>query len=600
MTPLVGDAAWKPWAALLLTFPVVFVAGWPFHRAAAVNARHGASTMDTLVSIGTVAAFAWSLEQTVVGGMHLYYEVAATVTTFLLVGRWSEARARSRAGSALRALLQLGAQRAVVVDDAGRETEVAVEVLRPETLVLVRPGDQVPADGVVRSGRASVDESLVTGESLPVDKSPGDAVIGATINTDGRLVVEVTRVGRDTVLGRIGAVVTRAQTEKAPVQRLADRVSGVFVPVVLALAALTFAGWLVTGNAWSDAFTAAVAVLVIACPCALGLATPTALLVGTGRAAQLGIVIRSAEVLEATRRIDTVVLDKTGTVTSGEMTVHHVTRLDDEAVPLAAALERASRHPIARAVALLSDDDPAVTEFEDRPGLGVGGTVDGRRVTVGSARSRLAEPLESAVQRARAAGRTPVVVEVDGSARAVLEVGDTVRPESARAVDELHALGLDTVLLTGDHEAAARQVASRVGIATVVSGVLPEGKLEEVRRLQAAGHVVAMVGDGVNDAAALVAADLGIAMGTGSAVAIESADITLTGGSPAQLAEAIRLSRRTVRVVRQNLAWAFGYNVLGIPLAAAGLLNPMIAGAAMALSSVCVVTNSLRLRRTGA
>jgi Cu+-exporting ATPase len=602
MTPLAGDAAWLPWVALALTAPVVLVAGWPFHRAAALNARHGASTMDTLVSLGTLAAFLWSLEQTVAGGTHLYYEVAATVTTFLLLGRWSEARATSRAGSALRSLLQLGARRAVVLDGDGAETEIAAELLRPGMRVLVRPGEQVPADGVVRDGESSVDESMVTGESLPVDKSAGDDVIGATVNADGRLVVEVTRVGRDTVLSRIAAVVTRAQVEKAPVQRLADRVSGVFVPVVLVIAALTLAGWLLSGHPLDQAFTAAVAVLVIACPCALGLATPTALLVGTGRAAQLGIVIRSAQVLEATRRIDTVVLDKTGTVTTGAMTVHLVVAVDEGAVPLASVLESSSEHPIARAIAAYGAPTEAltVTEFANHRGLGVSGTVDGRLVRVGRApESGLPEALDDAVTRAREAGWTAVLAEVDGRPAAVFAVGDFLRPGSAEAVAALGRLGLATALLTGDHETAARHVAREVGIDTVVAGVSPEEKLAEVDRLRAAGRSVAMVGDGVNDAAALVAADLGIAMGAGSAVAIESSDITLVGGDLGQVADAITLSRRTVRVIRQNLGWAFGYNVLGIPLAALGLLNPMIAGAAMALSSVCVVTNSLRLRRFG-
>ncbi len=587
-----------PWLQLLLTLPVVAYAGWPFHRAAAVNARHLASTMDTLVSIGTVAAFGWSVAELLRGEVHLYFEVAATVTTFLLLGRWLEARATSRAGSALHALLELGETRAVLLEDDD-EREVDVAALRPGMRVLVRPGARVPTDGVVVAGRSSCDESMVTGESLPVEKAIGDEVVGGTLNADGRLEVEVTRIGRDTLLARIRQTVADAQTGKAPVQRLADRVSAVFVPVVLVVAVLTAAAWLLAGQGADAAVTAAVAVLVIACPCALGLATPTAMLVGTGRAAQLGIVVRSAEVLETSRAVTTVVLDKTGTLTTGRMQVHEVAG-DDEALLLAAALEHGSEHPVARAiVAHATSPLPAVEDFTALPGSGVRGTVAGTRVEVGRAPEPEALPadLAEAVRAGRARGRTTVLVSVDGRPRAVVAVGDTLRPESHEAVAALHDSGIRTVLLTGDHESAARHVADQLGIATVVAGVRPEDKLAEVRRLQDAGETVAMVGDGVNDAAALVQADLGIAVGTGTDAAIEAGDITLVNGDPRLVVAALRLSRRTLTVIRQNLFWAFAYNVVGIPVAAAGLLDPMLAGAAMAASSVCVVTNSLRLRR---
>lgn len=588
-----------PWLQLLLALPVWAWAGWSFHRAALVNARHGASTMDTLVSIGTTAAMAWSTVELLRGEMHLYYEVAAVVTTFLLLGRWLEARAKSRAGSALRALLELGATRAVLLDDDDAEREVDVAELRPGQRVLVRPGAQVPTDGRVVSGRSAVDESMVTGESLPVEKSPGDEVVGGTLTTDGRLVVEVTRIGRDTLLARIRQSVLDAQHGKAPIQRLADRVSGVFVPVVLAVALLTLAAWLLlTGDA-DAAVGAAVTVLVIACPCALGLATPTALMVGTGRAAQLGIVIRSAETLESSRRVTTVVLDKTGTLTTGEMRVH-ATAGDDEALDLAAALESQSEHPLARAVAAGRAPYRPVHDFTTTPGLGVTGTVEGHHVEVGRAPDDVAAlpaALADLVRQARDAGRTAVLVTVDDAPRAALAIGDTVKPESAEAVAALHGLGLRVVLLTGDHATAAQHVAERLGIDEVVAGVRPDDKLEHVRRLQAAGERVAMVGDGVNDAAALVQADLGVAMGTGTDAAIEAGDLTLVSGDPRLVATALRLSRRTLTTIRQNLFWAFAYNSLGIPVAALGLLDPMLAGGAMAASSVCVVGNSLRLRR---
>jgi Cu+-exporting ATPase len=586
-----------PWLQLVLTVPVVAYAGWPFHRAAFVNARHLASTMDTLVSLGTLVAFGWSVVSLVSGNTDSWFELAATVTTLLVLGRWLEAQARSRAGSALRALLQLGAKRAVLLDD-GEERDVDVADLRPGMQVLIRPGSQVPTDSRVVDGRSSVDESMLTGESLPAQRVAGDELIGGTLNHDGRLIAEVTRVGRDTTLARIGEMVSRAQASKAPVQRLADRISGVFVPVVLGIAAATFAVWILTGNAASEAMTAAVSVLVIACPCALGLATPTALLAGTGRAAQLGIVIRSASVLESTRRITSVVLDKTGTLTTAEMTVQSVAG-DSEAVGLAATLEAASEHPIARAITSYVEPRGRLEEFTNVQGEGVRGVIDGTEVAVIRAPepSGLPDELASAVRAARAAGRTAVLVRVGGQDRAVIAIGDTIKPQARRTVERLHALGLQTVLLTGDHPAAARQVAEETGIGSVIAGVLPEGKVEAIHRLQAAGEVVAMVGDGVNDAAALVAADLGLAMGTGTHAAIEAGDITLVSGDPALVADAITLSRRTLRVIRQNLFWAFAYNVVGIPIAAMGLLSPMVSGGAMALSSVCVVTNSLRLRR---
>jgi Cu+-exporting ATPase len=597
-----------PWLELVLTVPVVAYGGWPFHRAAALNARHLASTMDTLVSLGTVVALLWSIGLVAAGETHTYFEVASTVTVFLLLGRYLEARAKSRAGSALKALLALGAKKAVLLED-GTEREVDVAELRPGMQVLVRPGAQVPTDATVVDGRSSVDESMLTGESMPVTKEAGDEVVGGTTNLDGRLVAEVVRIGRETVLARMGELVARAQTSKAPVQRLADRISSVFVPVVLVVAVLTFVGWLLAGHDASAAMTAAVAVLVIACPCALGLATPTALLVGTGRAAQLGIVIRTAEVLESTRRVSAVVLDKTGTLTTGEMTVHE--RVGDERVlAYAAALEASSEHPIAKAVTAAIAPAGEVSDFENLPGRGVRGVVDGHPVLVAKPDSSLrsagrhadedlqnvTDCLQGAVEQARQAGRTAVLVTLDDQPAAVIGIGDTVRPQSRRAIERLHELGLETVLLTGDHETAARHVAEALGIDQVVAGVLPEGKQAAVERLQERA-VVAMVGDGVNDAAALVQADLGIAIGTGTDLAIEAGDMTLVNGDPTLVADAITLSRKTLRIIRQNLFWAFAYNVVGIPIAALGLLNPMVAGAAMAASSVCVVTNSLRLRR---
>ncbi len=601
MVPGVPDTALVRWVALLVAAPVVAYGGWPFHRAAAVNARHGGSTMDTLVSLGTLVAFGWSLAQALTGGMHTYVEVAATVTTFLLLGRWSETRAKHSAGAALRELLRLGAKEATLLEDDGSQRLVDVAVLRPGMRILVRPGEQIATDGRVVEGRSGVDESMLTGESVPVDKAPGDDVAGATLNTSGRLVVEVTRIGRDTAVARIAALVRHAQATKAPVQRLADRVASVFVPAVLAVAVLTFAAWALAGRP-ADGFVAAVAVLVIACPCALGLATPTALLVGTGRAAQLGVVIREAGVLESTRRVDTVVLDKTGTVTTGAMSVLDAVSVHPAAVRLAGALEASSEHPVGRAVTAYAGSlgplDMGVRDFESHEGVGVSGRVDGHDVRVSRATpATVGDELADAARRAAEAGRTTVLVAVDGRPAAVLAVGDSVKPTSAAAVRRLRALGLHPVLLTGDNEATARAVAAEVGIDDVLAEVLPADKAAAVAGLRRQGRVVAMVGDGVNDAAALVEADLGVAMGTGTAAAIEASDVTLTHGDLRAAADAIELSRRTLRTVRQNLFWAFAYNVVGIPVAALGLLDPMLAGAAMAASSVCVVANSLRLKR---
>jgi Cu+-exporting ATPase len=577
---------------------VVWWAGWPFHRAAALNARHLASTMDTLVSLGTTAAWVWSVVSLVRGEGHMYVEVAALVTTFLLFGRYAEARSKQRAGEALRALMELGAKQVAVLRD-GREELRPVEDLAVGDRFVVRPGEQIATDGVVEDGTSAVDRSLLTGEPVPVDVAPGDEVVGSALNTSGRLVVRATRVGADTQLAQIARLVEEAQRGKAPVERLADRVSSVFVPVVLVIAVLTLIGWLVLGGGATAAFTAAVAVLVIACPCALGLATPTALMVGTGRGAQLGIVIRGPQVLESTRRVDTIVLDKTGTVTTGRMTVSGVVPDDLPLLRYAAAVEAASEHPVARAIAAAVDDAPPVTAFESLPGLGARGVVEGHQVVVG--RPGLFDHLPDAVRRAvdAVSDGTPVVVGWDGSARGVVVVADTVKPTSAEAVRELHALGLRTVLLTGDHEAAARRVAEEVGIDTVVAGVLPDQKVAAIAGLQDEGHVVAMAGDGVNDAAALARADLGLAMGTGTDVAISASDLTLVSGDLGGAVTAIRLARRTLATIRGNLFWAFAYNVAAIPLAAAGLLNPIVAGAAMACSSLFVVGNSLRLRRFG-
>ncbi|MFI5871835.1 heavy metal translocating P-type ATPase [Streptomyces sp. NPDC051445] len=622
MVPSFQFDNWQ-WLSLTLAAPVVVWGGGPLHKAAWTNLRHGAATMDTLVSVGTLAALGWSLwalffgdagmpgmrhpfELTVSradGASTIYLEVAAGVTAFILLGRYLEARSKRRAGAALRALMELGAKDVAVLRE-GREVRIPVDRLTVGDHFVVRPGEKVATDGTVVEGTSAVDASMLTGESAPVDVGPGDAVTGATVNAAGRLVVEATRIGTDTRLARMAQLVEAAQTGKAEVQRLADRISGIFVPVVLLIALATFGGWLLATGDTAAAFTAAVAVLIIACPCALGLATPTALMVGTGRGAQLGILIKGPEVLESTRRVDTVVLDKTGTVTTGRMTLQDVYVADGtderQLLRLAGALEHASEHPVARAVAAGAEERvgelPAAERFENVPGRGVRGRVEGREVAVG----RLFETVPDEVARARAEaernGRTAVVVGWDGVARGVLAVADAVKETSAEAVRELRALGLTPVLLTGDNQAVAAAVAAEVGIDRVIAEVLPEDKVDVVRRLQDDGRVVAMVGDGVNDAAALATADLGLAMGTGTDAAIEASDLTLVRGDLRVAADAIRLSRRTLATIKGNLVWAFGYNVAALPLAAAGLLNPMIAGAAMAFSSVFVVTNSLRLR----
>jgi Cu+-exporting ATPase len=589
-------ARWE-WVALALATPVVTWGAWPFHRAAWANARHRAATMDTLVSLGVAAAYGWSVFAVLFGG-HLYLEVAAGVTALILLGRYLEARAKRRSGAALRALLELGAKDVAVLRD-GVETRVPVSALAVGDEFVVRPGEQVATDGVVVEGTSAIDASLLTGESVPVEVGPGDAVTGATVNAGGRLVVRAARVGDDTALAQIARLVTAAQSGKAPVQRLADRVAAVFVPVVIVLALGTLAFWLAVGSRVDTAFEAAVSVLIIACPCALGLATPTALLVGTGRGAQLGILIKGPEVLESTRRVDTVLLDKTGTVTTGRMTVVDVVTGEnrDEVLRLVGAVEHASEHPIARAIAAAAPHPlPAVTGFASTPGLGVRGEVEGHAVFAG--RDAAVPPsLRAAVEEAGAHGRTAVLAGWDGVVRAVLVVADAPKETSAAAVAALRGLGLTPVLVTGDDERTARAVAAQVGIDEVVAGVLPAEKAGVVRRYQAAGRVVAMVGDGVNDAAALAQADLGMAMGTGTDAAIEASDITLVTGDLRATATAIRLSRRTLATIKGNLFWAFAYNVAAIPLAAAGLLSPLVAGGAMAFSSVFVVTNSLRLRR---
>jgi Cu+-exporting ATPase len=617
------------WLSLTLAAPVVVYGGLPFHRAAWINLRHGAATMDTLVSLGTLAAFGWSLWALFLGdagmpGMthpfrlditradaagNIYLEAAAGVTTFILAGRYFEARSKRTAGAALRALLELGA-RDVAVLRGGVEIRVPIDQLAVGDRFVVRPGEKIATDGVVDEGTSAVDASMLTGESVPVEVGPGDAVVGATVNAGGRLVVTATRVGGDTQLAQMARLVEQAQTGKAAVQRLADRISGVFVPIVIALAVGTLGWWLGAGGGPTAAFTAAVAVLIIACPCALGLATPTALLVGTGRGAQLGVLIKGPEVLESTRRVDTVVLDKTGTVTTGRMTLVDVLPAAgedaDELLRLAGALEAASEHPIARAIAAgAAEAGPLapVDDFANAEGLGVTGTVDGRTVTVGRLRLLrergldVPEEVSRAATDAEAAGRTAVLAGWDGRARGVLAVADVVKPTSAAAVAGLRALGLTPVLLTGDNATVARAVAAEVGIAEVIAGVLPGDKVDVIRRLQAEGRTVAMVGDGVNDAAALAQADLGLAMGTGTDAAIEASDLTLVRGDLTAAVDAIQLSRRTLVIIKGNLFWAFAYNVAALPLAAAGLLNPMIAGAAMAFSSVFVVANSLRLRR---
>ncbi|WP_026877362.1 heavy metal translocating P-type ATPase [Jiangella gansuensis] len=629
MIPALQFDYWQ-WLSLTLAAPVVVWGGAAFHRAAWANLRHGSATMDTLVSMGTLAALGWSLYALFLGtagmpGMehpfeltisrgdgegNIYLEVAAGVTTFILAGRYFEARSKRRAGAALRALLELGAKEVSVLR-GDREERIPADQLAVGDVFVVRPGEKIATDGVVTEGASAVDVSMLTGESVPVEVGPGDTVVGATVSAHGRLVVRATRIGSDTQLAQLAKLVEDAQSGKAEVQRLADRVSGIFVPIVIALAAGTLGFWLGTGGGAAAAFTAAVAVLIIACPCALGLATPTALLVGTGRGAQLGIIIKGPQVLESTRRVDTVVLDKTGTVTTGTMALLDVVAADDadpdEVLRVAGALESASEHPIARAIADGAESRlgalPGVEDFRNLEGLGVQGVVEGRAVLVGRPRllAEWSQPvppsLAEAMERAEAQGRTAAVVSWDGAARGVIVVADAVKPTSADAVARLRALGLTPILLTGDNEATAQSVARQVGIDDVVAEVLPADKVDVVKRLQAEGKVVAMVGDGVNDAAALAQADLGLAMGTGTDVAIEASDLTLVRGDLHAAADAIRLARRTLTTIKGNLVWAFAYNVAALPLAAAGLLNPMLAGAAMAFSSVFVVSNSLRLRR---
>ena len=629
MIPALQFDNWQ-WLAWNLATPVVLWAGWPFHRAAWQIARHGSASMDTLISLGTLTAYTASVVALFFGGAgevgmtmsfdlvpsrasgfdEVYFEVAAVVTTFLLAGRFFEARAKRRAGAALEALLALGAKDVAVLDDDDTERRIPVEELAVGDRFVVRPGEKIATDGTVESGHSAVDQALLTGESVPVEKAPGHAVTGATVNVGGRLVVTATKVGGDTALAQIAALVTRAQSGKAEVQRLADRVSAVFVPVVIVIALATLGGWLLAGESTTFAFTAAVAVLIIACPCALGLATPTALLVGTGRGAQLGLLIKGPEVLESTRRIDTIVLDKTGTVTTGRMTLVDVPLATGEdraeVLRLAGAVEDASEHPVARAIATAAREAgalPVVESFESHAGLGVQGVVDGHAVVVGRRRLLAEEwsmPLPPELERAREAaeadGRTAVAVGWDGIARALLVVADTPKEGSAEAITALHELGLRVLLLTGDNAATANAVAAEVGIDDVLAEVLPAGKAEEVKRLQGDGRVVAVVGDGVNDAPALAQADLGLSIGTGTDVAIEAADLTLVSGDLRGAPDAIRLARRTLSTIRTNLFWAFAYNVVLIPVAAAGYLSPLLGGAAMAASSVLVVSNSLRLR----
>ncbi|MGX1163253.1 Cu+-exporting ATPase [Arthrobacter sp. SLBN-100] len=641
MVPAFQFPQWG-WAAAALALPVVTWAAWPFHRAAAINARHFASTMDTLVSIGVAAAYLFSAWQLVADplltqhpgmeGMEqggLYFEVAAVVTTFLLLGRHLEANAKQKAGDALHALLSLGAKDATILDD-GRERRVPAELLQAGDVLVVRPGEKIATDGIVSDGTSAVDASLVTGESVPVEVGPGSRVTGATINTSGRLLVKATRVGSETTLAQMARLVSQAQTGKAPIARLADRISAVFVPVVLAVAALTFVLWLLfagpeaSGGGLRAAFTAAVAVLVIACPCALGLATPVGLLTGTGRGAQLGILIKGPQVLEDTRTVDTILLDKTGTVTTGALAVDSTLAFagfeEREVLRLAGAVEAASEHPVARAIAAAAQEAaadrptahdnghlPAVQGFRSAPGGGVAGTVGCRQVTAGRTGwlehngITITSKQAQAQAAAEATGATATWVAVDGTVAGIISLRDTVKPGSAAAVERMKALGLRPLLLTGDNAAVAAQVAAAVGIdpADVYAGVLPEGKVEVVKTLQAGGATVAMAGDGVNDAAALAQADLGIAMGSGTDVAIEAADLTVMGNDLSQVVQAIELSRRTLATIKTNLFWAFFYNAVGIPVAALGLLNPMIAGAAMAASSVLVVANSLRLRNFG-
>jgi P-type Cu+ transporter len=629
MVPALQFTNWQ-WLSLTLAAPVVVWGAWPFHQAAWTNLRHGTATMDTLISMGTIAAFGWSIyalfwgtagmpgmthafELTISrtdGTGNIYFEVAAGVTTFILAGRYFEARAKRRAGAALRALLELGAKDVAVRRD-GVEKRIPIEQLAVGDEFVVRPGEKIATDGVVIEGNSAVDASMLTGESMPVEVGPDDKVVGATVNVGGRLVVRANRIGADTQLAQMAKLVEDAQNGKAQAQRLADKVSAIFVPIVIALSVATLGFWIGTGGSVSAALTAAVAVLIIACPCALGLATPTALMVGTGRGAQLGILIKGPEVLESTRRIDTIVLDKTGTVTTGTMTLLDVFTADgeqpDQVLRLAGALEDSSEHPIAKAIAIGARDKvgdlPGVDGFTNLEGLGVQGVVDGHAVLVGRQRlladwsQPLPDKLIQSMRDAEAEGKTAVGVGWDGKARAVLVVADAVKPTSGEAIRQLRALGLTPIMLTGDNAAAAHAIARQVGIDRVIAEVLPPEKVQAVKQLQAGGNVVAMVGDGVNDAAALAQADLGLAMGTGTDVAIEASDLTLVRGDLRSVPDAIRLSRKTLATIKGNLFWAFAYNIAALPLAAAGLLNPMLAGAAMAFSSLFVVSNSLRLRR---
>ncbi|ATO67400.1 heavy metal translocating P-type ATPase [Mycobacterium avium subsp. hominissuis] len=629
MVPPLQFTNWQ-WLSLTLAAPVVAWGAWPFHRAAWANLRHGTATMDTLISMGTLAALGWSVyalfwgtagmpgmrhafEFTITrtdGTGNIYLEAAAGVTTFILAGRFFEARAKRRAGAALRALLDLGAKD-VAVRKGGVEQRIPIEQLAVGDEFVVRPGEKIATDGVVVEGASAVDASMLTGESVPVEVRPDDHVIGATVNVGGRLVVRANRIGSDTQLAQMARLVEEAQTGKANAQRLADKISAIFVPIVIVLSVATLGLWMVVGGSIGAAFTVAVAVLIIACPCALGLATPTALMVGTGRGAQLGILIKGPEVLESTRRIDTIVLDKTGTITAGAMTLIDVITDDgehpDQVLRVAGALEAASEHPIATAIAKAAREKlgeiPAVEEFTNLEGLGVQGVVDGHAVMVGRERlladwsQHLPEKLAQSMRAAASQGKTAVAVGWDGRPRGVLVVADAVKSTSAEAISQLRALGLTPIMLTGDNQAAADTVARQVGIDRVIAEVLPQDKVDTIKRLQADGKVVAMVGDGVNDAAALAQADLGLAMGTGTDVAIEASDLTLVRGDLRAVPDAIRLSRKTLATIKGNLFWAFAYNVAALPLAAAGLLNPMLAGAAMALSSGFVVSNSLRLRR---
>jgi Cu+-exporting ATPase len=630
MIPSLQFDNWQ-WLSLQLATPVVLWAGWPFHKAAWENLKHGAATMDTLISLGTLTAWGWSvvalffldagdpemrmtfqlIPEQGGGTSEIYFEVAAVVTTFILAGRYFESRAKRRAGAALRALLELGSKEVSVLDADGTERSIAVEGLAPGQLFVVRPGEKVATDGTVIEGRSAVDQSLLTGESVPVEVGPGDDVTGATINAGGRLVVRADRVGSDTALAQIARLVTEAQTGKADVQRLADRVSGIFVPIVIALATAALGFWLAADVSTAYAFTAAVAVLIIACPCALGLATPTALLVGTGRGAQLGLLIKGPEVLESTRRVDTIVLDKTGTVTTGNMSLHELFVADGveeaEALRVIGTLEEASEHPIGRAIAAAARERvgtlPVPNAFQNHQGRGVEGMVEDRLAVAGRAslldewRFTMPDDLAEAMHDAERSGRTAILGGWDGAVKAVLVVSDTIKPSSAEAVNRLRGLGLRPVLLSGDNRTTAEAVAGEVGIDEVIAEVLPGEKADVVKRLQSEGRVVAMVGDGVNDAPALAQADLGLAIGTGTDVAIEASDLTLVSGDLLAAADAIRLSRRTLRTIKGNLFWAFAYNIAALPLAVTGYLNPLVAGAAMAFSSIFVVTNSLRLRR---